>query len=418
MRFFCFTLILLTALLVPVDAAETVLAHLEVRAGDHTRIETPISACLDGVTINKDHGSTVLYEITGYEKIQTPHQLELASSTRLWWILSGQTRPQQTRRFQLVMSDSIPQKPTIDYHLDSKVFTIHKNEHPILQYNHAVVPPPEGVSPLYERSGFIHPLWSPNGHVLTRIQPLDHYHHVGIWNPWTKTTFQGRHIDFWNLGGGQGTVRFAGFVSQINGPVYGGFQARQEHVDFSAPGPDLVAMNEVWDVRVWNVDSPMYLWDLHTTLSCATDSSINLEAYRYGGGLGFRATEAWTKDNCSVLTSEGKTRADADGSKARWCLVKGQMENGEVAGVLFMSHPENREFPEPMRVWPLDANGGRGDMFFEFCPIRHNNWRLLPGQDYRLKYRMLVFDGDLTPERAEQVWQDFAHPPRVLITIE
>lgn len=418
MRLLWLLLMFLVFLMPPTNAAETVLATLKVDAGDHTRIETPVSVCLNGLTITPDHGSTVLYEITGNQRIQTPHQLEWSSSTLLWWILSGETKPLQTRLFQLVMMDSISQKTTIDYHLDSKAFTIQKTEHPVLQYNHAVVPAPESVSPLYERSGFIHPLWSPKGHVLTRIQPPDHYHHVGIWNPWTKTTFQGRQVDFWNLGAGQGTVRFAGFVSMINGPVYGGLQARQEHVDFSAPGPDLVAMNEVWDVRVWNLDSPVYLWDLQTTLSCATDSAINLEAYRYGGGLGFRATKVWNKDNCSVLTSEGKTRADADGSKARWCLVKGEMENGEAAGILFMSHPENREFPEPMRVWPVDANRGRGDLFFEFCPIRHNNWRLLPGRDYRLKYRMLVFDGDLTPERAEQVWQDFAHPPRVLLTIE
>ncbi len=394
-------------------AEETVIANLEVESGDLSRFETPVAVSLDGLTINLDNGSLKLYETTNGQKLETPHQLEFANSTRLYWILSGTTEPQQIRRFQLVMTDSLPISPTMDYDLNSKSLILKKNAKPVLQYNQSAVPAPDGASPLYERSGFIHPLWSPNGHVLTRIQPPDHLHHVGIWNPWTKTTFQGRHVDFWNLGSGLGTVRFAGFVSKTHGPVFGGFQTRQEHVDFSAPGPDLVALNELWDVRVWNIDSPMYLWDLQTTLSCATDSSINLEAYRYGGGIGFRATEAWTKDNCSVLTSEGKTRAHADGSRARWCLVQGEMPDGETAGILFMSFPENREFPEPMRVWPLDANAGRGDLFFEFCPIRHKNWRLLPGQNYRLKYRMLVFDGELSTEEAEQAWQDFAYPPHV-----
>jgi hypothetical protein len=149
---------------------------------------------------------------------------------------------------------------------------------------------------------------------------------------------------------------------------------------------------------------------LYTTLNCATDSSILLEAYRYGGGLGFRAVESWTNENSAVLTSEGKTRADADGSNARWCRVSGTDGKGGQMGILFMSHPSNREHPEPMRVWPINENNGRGDLFFEFCPIRHVGWRLEPGRDYVLHYRMVVFSGDLTVEQCEQAWQDFATP--------
>jgi len=66
-----------------------------------------------------------------------------------------------------------------------------------------------------------------------------------------------------------------------------------------------------------------------------------------------------------------------------------------------------------MRVWPVDANGGRGDVYFEFCPIRHNDWMLEKGRDYSLKYRLLVFDGSITAEKAEIYWQGFANPPRI-----
>jgi hypothetical protein len=47
-----------------------------------------------------------------------------------------------------------------------------------------------------------------------------------------------------------------------------------------------------------------------------------------------------------------------------------------------MSHPNNQSHPEPMRVWPLEANQGRGDMFFQFCPIRHKEWKIEPQQSY------------------------------------
>ena len=270
---------------------------------------------------------------------------------------------------------------------------------------------------LFKRSGFIHPLWSPDGQVLSRIQAPDHYHHYGIWGPRTKTHINGREVDFWNLIKGEGTVRFAGFLSETEGPVYSGFRALQEHIDFGGRGEDRVAMNEVLDVRAWNVgNGDVWLIDYTTTLNTPLDSGIMLDAYRYGGGIGYRATEDWHKDNCTVLTSEGKDRLSADGSKAKWCIVEGESVSEEGrSGILFMGHTSNRDFPEPMRVWPVNQNRGRGDMYFEFCPIRHKDWKLDKGRDYTLKYRLLVFDGNISPEEAEMYWQGFGNPPHVEI---
>ena len=105
----------------------------------------------------------------------------------------------------------------------------------ILQYQHNINPAPKGQSKLYERSGFIHPVWSPSGAVLTRARPADHYHHVGIWAPYTKVEFEGRTFDCWNLKKGEGTVRFAKILSQHEGQVFTDLKVLQEHVDFKAP---------------------------------------------------------------------------------------------------------------------------------------------------------------------------------------
>jgi hypothetical protein len=155
--------------------------------------------------------------------------------------------------------------------------------------------------------------------------------------------------------------------------------------------------------------------DLTSTLNTPLSGGIMLDAYRYGGGIGYRATEKWHKGNSTVLTSEGKTRAQADGTNARWCLVEGEsaVQEGR-SGILFLSHPSNRKHPEPMRVWPLDQNG-RGDLFFEFCPIRHESWKLEPLKNYTLKYRMIVFDGQISPADAEKWWKGFAILPKIII---
>jgi hypothetical protein len=79
----------------------------------------------------------------------------------------------------------------------------------------------------------------------------------------------------------------------------------------------------------------VFIIDYTTSLNSPLPNGIMLDAYRYGGGIGFRATEKWHKDNCTVLTSEGKTRTDADGSNARWCIVEGESDTPEAVQEFF-----------------------------------------------------------------------------------
>lgn len=378
--------------------------------------ECPVGLNLEQVNYNEDAGRLTLYEIAGKEEVPVHCQIESGHSARLWFILSGETPHGTSREF--VLRQQIREKDPAPVHLTKKQgkLRLSMKDQPILEYQFGTVYPPGDADPLFRRSGFIHPLWSPGGQVLSRIQPPDHYHHYGIWGPWTKTHIRGREVDFWNLIKGEGTVRFSGLLSEVEGPVFSGFKALQEHIDFGGRGEDQVAINEVLDVRAWNLNGDVWLIDYTITLNTPLDSGIMLDAYRYGGGIGYRATELWHKDNSSVLTSENKDRLSADGTKAKWCMVEGESvsEKGR-SGILFMGHTSNRDFPEPMRVWPVDANGGRGDVYFEFCPIRHKDWMLEKGKDYSLKYRLLVFDGSLTAEKAESYWQGFAHPPRIEI---
>ena len=287
--------------------------------------------------------------------------------------------------------------------------TIAEEGRPVLTYRISEQMPPEGVDPLFRRSGFIHPLRSPGGEVLTQIQPRDHYHHYGIWAPWTKTRIGEREIDYWNLGKGEGTVRTRAILTSSTGPGHAAFTALQSHIDFGHEEGERVTMDEFYEVRYLGREQgePRYTVDITSTFRNVIEDTIVFEAYRYGGGLGYRATERWNAGNSSVLTSEGEQRVTADGTRARWCLVEGESSAEEGrSGILFMSHPDNREHPEPMRVWPEETHGGA--LFFEFCPIRHREWVIEPGRDYTLKYRLVVFDGILSAEEADSYWKLFA----------
>lgn len=382
---------------------------------NESKVEIPVKVSLEGLQLNNITGQPVLYQLTKEGTKYIPSQMETGHSFYLWFLLPPSEKAQKME-FVLKLEEGpvSAQVTKIELKKDEKDLSLSFRGHPILDYRFATTFPPGGIDPLYKKSGYIHPLWSPQGTILTSIQPPDHYHHYGIWGPWTLTHIEGREVDFWNLARGLGTVRFGEFLTEVEGAVYSGFGALQQHIDFGAKGEDQVAINEVLEVRAWNVGENIRIIDYTSSLNTPLENGILFDAYRYGGGLGFRATERWHKDNCSVLTSENKSRADADGTNSRWCIVEGEDSSGlGRSGILFLSHPSNRMHPEPMRVWPLDANGGRGDLFFEFTPIRHQDWKIDRGQNYSLKYRMIVFDGEMKPELAEEYWRVFAEGVKV-----
>ncbi|MDA9843948.1 PmoA family protein [Flavobacteriaceae bacterium] len=283
---------------------------------------------------------------------------------------------------------------------------VYQNGTKIIGYQTALKGVPEGVSEAYQRNGYLHPVNTPKGKRLTRIQPEDHYHHYGIWNPWTHTLFEGDTLDFWNLNKKQGTVRFAKLLKKNTGPVFSEIEVLHEHVVLK-DGANKVALNEIQNIKTTPLSDNQYLMDITISYECATKEPFKIIQYRYGG-FGWRTTEEWDNQNSRVLSSEGNTRKKADGSTARWCIVDGKLDEGH-GGILMISHPENYNHPEPLRVWPEDQYG-RGDLFVNFATTKTTDWTFEPGEKYTLKYQLIVYDGTMETTTAEQAWKQFAEP--------
>ena len=375
-------------------------------------LEIPVCLSLDDVTYLSDTLLS-LYEVTRTGKSEVPFQVEAGYPRKLHWVVLSGNKSGEKHIFELEQGKSV-QPLLAETSVSDGALTIHKGTNNLLQYVFKTVYPPKGIDSAYKRSGFIHPLWSPGGKVLTRIQPRDHFHHYGIWNPWTHVLFEGDTIDFWNINSKQGTVRFANFVSVQEGSVYAEFDALHEHVVFRKNGGEKVAMNELQSVRVYpqQKGQDYFIVDFNFRMNAATKSPVKLLEYRYAG-LGWRTTEKWDNKNSMVLTSEGKIRKEADGSKARWCIVQGEIDD-DYAGVVMMSFPANYNYPEPLRIWP-ENQYNRGDMFANFCPTKDMDWMLNPGKDYFLRYRFLVYNGRIEADKAESAWYYFANPPKVTI---
>ncbi|MFH0842245.1 MAG: PmoA family protein [Bacteroidota bacterium] len=406
-------LILITLILPACNANSGKIASLEVILPDKTSaVYVPLSVNLDEITYLSD-SLLDLYEIRCNSRQSVIFQVEPGNPRMLHWIAESEKGTSGKLTYELVRENNDRKSEIIATVRDSALL-IHKGGQNLLQYYFKTVYPPPGVDTAYKRSGFIHPLWAPRGQVLTRIQPPDHYHHYGIWNPWTQVLFEGDTIDFWNINSKQGTVRFAKFISVKSGAVFSEFKVLHEHIVFKKNNEEKTALNELQSVKVYHPsgNQDIFIVEFNIQLNCAGDSPVKILEYHYAG-LGWRTTEKWDRYNSMVLTSEGKTRKDADGTKARWCIVQGEID-GDYAGVQMMSFPENYNFPEPLRIWPEDQYG-RGDMFANFCPTKNMDWTLYPNKNYMLKYRFVVYNGHLDMKKAENAWVNYAYPPKINI---
>jgi len=393
------------------------LAKIKVDAGAYERQSSIVSASLDGLDIKLEQGVLVLYQLEEGKEIRIDSELDMNFGPVLWWKLRDKLPAGETALFSLKIEKEAPAQESKNaavklINKDGNL-TVSIGDKNVLKYQFTAPPLPEGVSEMYRRAGFIHPLWSPKGEVLTRIQPPDHYHHYGLWNPWTHTEYKGKVIDFWNLMKGEGTVKPSSILSTTSNSLFGGFRVLHDHIDLNGftPTGSEVALKEVLDVRVWNTGQDSWLIDFSSTMNCATDSALKILEYRYQG-IGLRATEKWDDNTATLLTSEGLGKEDGNGTRARWCDVNGVSTFG-TSGVLFITHPSNYNYPEPIRIWPVGANNGNENVFFNFNPAMDRDWILEPGKDHQLRYRMYVYDGKIDKTEAERLWADFAYPPIV-----
>lgn len=403
-------LLIFTLTLPLTPARAEVVATIEVEAGESDRRDTPVSVELPSA-INA-HRLLGVVEVHGSQRTPVPSQVEPGETPRLWITLSGQTAAGQKRQFQLIQGRAPFVETAVTLEMGPRDLLVRHGGDPLFTYYHGHVLPPEGVDPAYVRSGYIGNLMSPGGKLITEDFPSDHYHHKGIWFPWTNTQFEGRDIDFWNLGKKKGRVQFAGFEALETGAVYGRFVSRHEFVDVTQPEGGKVALDETWDVRIYAAggrEKRYQLFDVTSEQSCASDSPLHLRKYRYGG-MAFRGAKEWKKDNYVLLTSEGKTKENGHTTRARWCAHSGSVD-GQWTTVVVLCSPANERFPEPMRIWT------KGGAFFNYTPIQHEAWDFKPGEKHRFSYRFYVHEGKIDRDRAEQAWQDFGKPPVATLTV-
>jgi len=376
---------------------------IEVAAGSHDRIDTPVYFDLPEVL--EPYRAFTLTRLDNGRSVEVQRVPD--EPARVAWLIGEPIKAGKTRRYRLAARDTgAAAALEVTCTDDGRHLLMKVGDRPVLQYNHAVVPAPEPLEPCFKRSGHIHPMFTPAGLIVTDDFPPDHAHQHGVFFAWVNTTFEGRDIDFWNQKKETGSVGHVEFKGTADGNIFAQFTAELRHDDLTAPGGTKQVLNETWTVRVYNL-TERFLVDIESRQTCAGDSPLTLNEYRYGG-MALRGNRQWFEQpESDFLTSEGKTRADGNHTRPRWVDAHG-LTDGKPCGVTVMDHPANFRFPQPVRLHPTKP-------YFCFSPMVFDSFAIEPGREYVSRYRYSIHDGEPDVKRADRLWWDFAHPPRVRI---
>jgi len=337
-----------------------------------------------------------------------PCQLSFAGNPKqLVWILDEPLAAGKTRKYEMrsepAKKRTLQTVQVIPGKKDYLSLQIGKRE--ILRYNYALIPSPIKGKPYYRRSGYIHPVFNPAGQMVTDDFSPDHPHQHGIMYPWQNTRFEGRSLNFWEQTPGMGAgIYHSRIKSIVTGPVYGGLFVELKHLERTGKEFKPV-LTEDWDLIAYRFEKE-FIFDLVSKQRCATKSPLKILKFHYGG-LAIRGHREWTKKYGNFLTSAGKTRRNGNHSRPRWVDINGPVK-GKTTGMTVFCHPQNFRFPQAVRLHPAMP-------YFCFAPMVNGSWSIEPGKPYRTKYRFYVHMGKLDVNRAESIWNDYAHPLKVTI---
>ena len=284
--------------------------------------------------------------------------------------------------------------------------TLHGN--PVLEYVKTPKPVPNGLSDVYRRSGYIHPVYSPSGQEITGDFPADHAHQHALFLAWTKAEFDGEEVDFWNQHLNTGVIEHRSVE---------GIERRDDKVSFTVkhafltgPGDKRTeALIETWIVTVYLTPEDTFLFDIDSIQECASDIPFHNKEYHYGG-MSLRGNYQWLKENgdksiskgdLEFLTSEGKDRWDGNHTRPDWVSMSGEID-GKAVSITVMGSPDNFRAPQPVRIHPNKP-------YFCFAPMVLGSFTIEPGQKYISRYRYLVRSESADPDLIKKYWQEYTN---------
>lgn len=271
-----------------------------------------------------------------------------------------------------------------------------ENGSPVLTYQRLAM----DLQGKWPRSSYIHPLFTPDGTLLTEDFPEDHRHHRGIFWAWHQIRWQGQLVaDDWAC---KGLTRIPGKV-QIE-PREGSMRITatcEWEVHSSTPPSDAVRLvRETVVISVPEKKGFTRMLDVDLKLR-ALEPGVEVGGSQDDKGYGgfsprIRLARDVRFSGFSGPVQPARTAVDA----GPWVDVEGTLD-GKYHGVAILVHPSHPGYP---LQWILRASRSMQNPQW---PGR-NPQPIPTDEDLVLRYRLVLHDHPLTASELQGIWEEFA----------
>jgi hypothetical protein len=275
--------------------------------------------------------------------------------------------------------------------VDDGSLGVWEGDRPVLAYNHGVRSK-AGVPDDRRRSTYVHPLYGPDGEVLTDDFPKDHYHHRGLFWAWPHVRVGEAESDLWMLRGVRQqfvrwTERTAGregaALGVENGWYVGDRRVVKEEVRFGIAPADERGRTIDFELRLTALDEPV-------TLRGAAGKGY--------GGLSLRFAP---RKETAVTTADGRQRRDLDLARLAWADLSATFPGSRgPSGVAVFA---DRGHPDVPPTWITREYGFLGVGWPGAEPVV-----LRPGRVVTLRYRLWVHRGRPEVRQFQEAFEAFA----------
>jgi hypothetical protein len=180
-------------------------------------------------------------------------------------------------------------------------------------------------------------------------------------------------------------------------------------LEWIRPDRSTVALREHRRLTHVPMDDDAFAIDWDVTLAADVDVVLDRTPHdgTWGGysGLAFRGRSDWA--DTRLLLDDGVTEGHDRVAPlpSRWCDL-----SSAAAGFCILDHPGNPSHPVPFyascRAGAGYGAGWANTVYPSF--LWHGPMTLTAGAPLRLRWRVVVHDGEWDAERAEQAWSDYA----------
>jgi len=262
-----------------------------------------------------------------------------------------------------------------------------EGDRPVLVYNHGVLGR-EGVPASYRRSSYVHPLYGPDGEVLTEDFPKDHPHHRGVFWAWPHVRIGEVESQTW-VPTDRILVRFVRFVRREAGAgearlavenawIVGEKRAVREEVEIAVRAGDAAGRGIDFDLAWTALEDPVVLRGAEGKSYGGFTVRFNTRP-REPGGI--------PEKQVRIAVPSGVSDKDLPETRLEWADLTAPFPGATArSGAAIFIHPSHPDYP------PTWLTRHYGVLCVGWPGVKGGT--LEPGKTVRCRYRVWIHRGD------------------------